>query len=229
MARPGGQLAALPLHFVWIADCSGSMAAQGKMASLNNAAREALPQMRKVAGDNPNAEVFVRVLRFSTGASWVVEKPTPVQYFQWPELTAAPGGATDLGFALTLLARELRPDTMPGRALPPVLVLLTDGWPTDGFQAGLDALMQEPWGAKALRIGIKIGTEGPTTSCVGSSATPRWLSSTRATRTSWCAASGGRRRASSRLQARRGSAATRDCGRPPAANPSPAAHLVRAP
>ena len=161
MARPGGQLAALPLHFVWIADCSGSMTAQGKMASLNNAAREALPQMKKVAGDNPNAEVFIRVLRFATSASWVIEKPTPVQYFRWQELTATPGGATDLGYALTLLARELRPDTMPGRALPPVLVLLTDGYPTDDFGAGLDALMQEPWGAKALRIGIKIGTEGP--------------------------------------------------------------------
>ena len=161
MTRPGGQVAALPLHFVWMADCSGSMTAQGKMASLNHAAREALPQMQKVAMDNPNAEVFVRVLRFSTGASWAVEKPTPVQYFQWPELSATPGGMTDLGAALGLLARELRTDTMPGRALPPVLVLLTDGYPTDDFGAGLDALMQEPWGAKALRIGIKIGADGP--------------------------------------------------------------------
>lgn len=160
MTRPGGQLAALPLHFVWIADCSGSMAAQGKMASLNVAAREALPQMRKVALENPNAEVFVRVLRFATGASWVVNQPTPVQYFQWPELAAVSGGMSDLGAALTLLARELRTDTMPGRALPPVLVLLTDGWPSDDYSAGLDALMQEPWGAKASRIALMIGNDG---------------------------------------------------------------------
>lgn len=158
MTRPGGQLAALPLHFVWIADCSGSMSADGKMASLNHAAREALPQMRKVADDNPNAAVFVRLLRFSTGASWVIDKPTPVQYFQWPELAATRGGMTDLGAALGLLARELRTDVMPGRALPPVLVLLTDGYPTDDFDAGLDALMLEPWGAKATRIGISVGS-----------------------------------------------------------------------
>jgi len=137
------------------------MAAQGKMASLNHAAHEAMPDMVKVARDNPNAEVFVRVLGFSTGASWMIEKPTPVQYFQWPELAAQPGGRTDLGAALTMLARELRTDTMPGRALPPVLVLLTDGYPTDDFGAGLDALMQEPWGAKAMRIAVKIGTDGP--------------------------------------------------------------------
>jgi uncharacterized protein YegL len=157
MTRPGGQLAALPLHFVWVADCSGSMSAQGKMASLNLAAREALPQMRKVARENPNAAVFVRVMRFSTGASWVVDEPTPVQYFQWPELTAVPGGMTDFGAALRLLARELRVDVMPGRALPPVLVALTDGYPTDDFASGLEALLQEPWGAKAVRLAVGIG------------------------------------------------------------------------
>jgi uncharacterized protein YegL len=113
--------------------------------------------MRKVASDNPNAEVFVRVLRFATGASWVIEEPTPVQYFQWPELTAERGGMTDFGAALTLLARELRTDIMPGRALPPVLVTLTDGLPTDPWEVGLQALMNEPWGAKAMRCGILIG------------------------------------------------------------------------
>ena len=157
MTRPGGQLAALPLHFVWVADCSGSMSAQGKMASLNLAAREALPQMRKVAKDNPNAAVFVRVMRFATGASWVIDEPTPVQYFQWPELAAIPGGMTDFGAALRLLARELRADVMPGRALPPVLVALTDDYPTDDFAGGLEALLHEPWGAKAVRIAIGIG------------------------------------------------------------------------
>jgi uncharacterized protein YegL len=160
MTRPGGQLAALPLHFVWVADCSGSMTAQGKMASLNQAAREALPQMRKVADENPNAEVFVRVLSFATNATWVVEEPTPIQYFRWPELSAVPGGMSDLGAALKVLARELRPDAMrTTRALPPVMVLLTDGYPTDDFAAGLEALMQEPWGAKAVRIGLMIGNE----------------------------------------------------------------------
>lgn len=159
MNRPGGELAALPLHFVWLADCSGSMSGQGKIAALNHAAREAVPHMRKVAADNPNAAVLVRVLRFATGAAWVVDTPTPVQYFQWPDLTAIPGGRTDLGAALSLLARELRPASMPARALPPVLALVTDGHPTDDFRTGLAALMDEPWGAKAMRIGIAIGRD----------------------------------------------------------------------
>lgn len=159
MNRPGGPLAALPLHFVWIADCSGSMSSQGKMSSLNHAVAECLPHMRRVAADNPNAEVLVRVLGFSTGASWIIGKPTPLEFFRWPELKVTAGGHTDLGAALTVLARELRQGVMPGRALPPVLVLCTDGLPTDSFQEGLDSLLAEPWGAKAIRLAIGIGRD----------------------------------------------------------------------
>ena len=48
---------------------------------------------------------------------------------------------------------------MPARALPPVLVLVSDGKPTDDFSAGLRALMEKPWGAKAVRIAIAIGDD----------------------------------------------------------------------
>ena len=41
----------------------------GKIQSLNNAIREALPHMQDAAKGNPNAEVMVRVIKFSSGAS----------------------------------------------------------------------------------------------------------------------------------------------------------------
>ena len=34
--RPGGELATRPLHFIWIADCSGSMATDGKIQAQMN-------------------------------------------------------------------------------------------------------------------------------------------------------------------------------------------------
>jgi len=46
--RPGGGLAGRPLHFIWIADCSGSMRADGKIQALNNAIREAKKAKIKV-------------------------------------------------------------------------------------------------------------------------------------------------------------------------------------
>ena len=53
--RPGSTLAARPLHFFIVADCSGSMAADGKMQALNNAIRETLPHLVDVANQNPHA------------------------------------------------------------------------------------------------------------------------------------------------------------------------------
>jgi hypothetical protein len=38
--RPGGELATRPLHFIWIADGSGSMAVDGKIQALNTAIRD---------------------------------------------------------------------------------------------------------------------------------------------------------------------------------------------
>jgi uncharacterized protein YegL len=64
---------------------------------------------------------------------------------------------TDLGAALRLVAGELRMPPMPPRALPPVLGLVSDGQPTDDFDAALAELFALPWGKKAVRIAIGIG------------------------------------------------------------------------
>lgn len=155
--RPGGELASRPLHFIWIADSSGSMEQDGKIQALNTAIREAIPHMRKVAEDNPNAQVLVRAVKFSNGAQWHLTQPTPVADFAWTDLAAE--GETDMGKALQLVAEQLKMPPMSERALPPVLVLVSDGQPTDDFEAGLKALMDEPWGKKAVRIAISIGRD----------------------------------------------------------------------
>jgi uncharacterized protein YegL len=155
--RPGGALATRPLHFIWILDCSGSMSIDGKIQSLNSAVREAIPHMRSVADENPNAEVLVRAVKFSDGAQWHISTPTPVANFQWNDLTTQ--GCTSMGAALKLVADQLDMPPMTDRALPPVLVLISDGQPTDDFSAGLKSLMDLPWGKKAVRIAIAIGSD----------------------------------------------------------------------
>ncbi|MGH2371706.1 MAG: vWA domain-containing protein [Chloroflexota bacterium] len=157
MRRPGGELATRPLHFIWIADCSGSMGSDGKIQALNTAVREAIPHMQQVADENPNAHVLVRAVTFSSGAQWHLSQPTAVADFKWTDLSA--GGTTDLGKALSMVAEQLKIPPMTDRALPPVLVLISDGQPTDNFAKGLDALMAEPWGKKAVRVAIAIGDD----------------------------------------------------------------------
>jgi uncharacterized protein YegL len=290
------------------------MALDGKIQALNTAISEALPFMRQVAHANPNAAVFVRTLRFSTGAQWIETAPVDLGDYRWTDLVADPvpstaafaaefrsrlrregaktgdvqvsliwnnyndldlhvicpsdeeiyfahkkcqcggeldvdmnispeseapvenvywphggapqghyqilvdhytnhqrpgcedptafrvaisvggvveefsgsishgdaprlvhefdlvetmapgksGGNTDMGAALRLVAEQLHMPPMSTRALPPVLVLVSDGQPTDDFEEGLKALMAQPWGKKAVRIAIAIGQEAAT-------------------------------------------------------------------
>lgn len=153
---PGGPIANRPLHFIFLADCSSSMSGE-KIQALNHAIKEAIPHMQDVAKGNPNAEVLVRAIKFSSGAQWHISQPTNVDVFEWNDLSAS--GSTAMGRALSLVTDALKTPPMPERALPPVLVLISDGQPTDDFNGGLQALMAEPWGKKAVRLAIAIGED----------------------------------------------------------------------
>jgi uncharacterized protein YegL len=127
-----------------------------KIASLNYAVRNALPEAL-AASREQIAQLMMRTLVFSSGARWLDPAPIPVEAYAWKDLQA--GGVTDLGHALKLLAEQLRMPPMPQRALPPVIVLLSDGEPTDNWQQPLDEVLRLPWGQKSVRLAIGIGQQ----------------------------------------------------------------------
>lgn len=69
------------------------------------------------------------------------------------------GGNTELGKALDLLGEALKSPPHPRRAIPPLVVLLSDGDPTDEFEAALNNLNQVKWAEKAQRFAIAIGQD----------------------------------------------------------------------
>ncbi len=152
---PGGPLATRPLHFIWVLDCSESMLHLGKIQELNYAIRNVIPFMRREADDNPNAQVLVRALKFSDGAQWHVPKPTPISEFTWQDIEAS--GQTQMGVAFRMLADQLKMPPMEQRALPPVIVLVSDGVPTDDAGTGLKVLMEQQWSKRAIRLAVAIG------------------------------------------------------------------------
>lgn len=154
--RPGGEVSSRPLHFFWVVDCSGSMDGE-KIGSVNHAIQSTIPDMKDAAENNPNAQVLVRTLKFSSGASWVTPNPVNIEDFAWDDLDA--GGVTDLGKAFDMLAAQLTIPPMTDRALPPVIVLLSDGLPTDNYEKPLNKLLNLPWGRKSVRIAISIGQD----------------------------------------------------------------------
>lgn len=156
LQRPGGELATRPIHFFWVVDCSGSMYGE-KNGIVNNTIQECIPEMRSAADNNPNAQLLIRALQFSSGASWLTSNPVPVEDYGWEDMEA--NGLTELGKAFDLLAAQLSIPPMPERALPPVIVLLSDGQPTDDYKKSMDKLKKLPWFRKAVKIAISIGQD----------------------------------------------------------------------
>jgi len=157
---PDGQVARKRLHFFWIADCSDSMRGK-KIATLNQAIREAVPEVLQAVSAYPQVEIFMRAIKFSSDASWHVgPDPVPIKDFVWPELETS--GLTATAKALRLLSDELSIERMPRRGLPPVCILISDGFCTDPreeYDQAIAELNRIPWGIKAVRLAIAIGDE----------------------------------------------------------------------
>lgn len=153
---PGGPIASRPLRFFWVLDTSSTMSGS-KIGELNFAIREALPSMKSTANENPNAQVEIMVLTFGSAVHWLTPAPVPLEQFTWTDISA--GGLTAMGGALEEVSKKLSPDQMPDRGLPPVIVLVTDGQPTDDFDKGLKALMDQPWAKRSVRLAIAIGQD----------------------------------------------------------------------
>ncbi|WP_141014029.1 vWA domain-containing protein [Nocardioides sambongensis] len=161
--RLGGAVARRPLHFIFVLDVSGSMNRGGRIQALNNAITEVLPQLRDEARANPHAELLVRVLAFATEPHWVIEEPTPVERVRWERLDAVPRGFTELGSALTTLTRALEQLDEGAGAYPPAIILVSDGRPTQAtgvsFADGLQTLLDNRWGAGAVRLALGVGQD----------------------------------------------------------------------
>jgi uncharacterized protein YegL len=153
---PGGGISKRPLHVIVAADCSGSMMGE-KIQSLNYAIAVMIPQLAAWDQEQENASVFLRVVTFGDDVRWHIAEPTPVAEIRWVPLEIVEGAVTNMGGALRAMASVLGPDRLERRALRPVLLLVTDGMPTDDFDGGLAELMATPGGRAALRLAVAIG------------------------------------------------------------------------
>src|SRR5260370_20285906 len=153
---PGGGVARRPLHFIVMADCSGSMKGE-KMQALNYALRSMLPHLVDWERDQLQAQLLIRILAFATVPRWAVPDPVPVAELSahWRSLEYVPMGRTNMGSAFRAVAEVLGPDRLERRALRPAILLVTDGLPDGppgGFEFGLAPLLDVPAGRSALRL-----------------------------------------------------------------------------
>ena len=143
----------------FLVDKSGSM--QGsKIDSVNDAIRNILPVLRDISDTNPDAEIKIATLAFASDCQWMYGEPQSLSDFRWLDIRA--DGWTAMGEAcLELNAKLSKHGFMksPSASYAPVVILLSDGAPTDDFHNGMVALSQNNWFKNAIRIAIAIGND----------------------------------------------------------------------
>lgn len=143
----------------FLIDTSGSMAGS-KIGAVNDAVVNVLPMLDDISQSNPDAEIKVAALEFSTDTSWLYDQPKAAADFVWQDVSA--GGLTALGAACTELSSKLsRKGFMQAASgsFAPAIILLSDGGPTDDFEAGLSKLKDNNWFKAAIKIAIAIGDD----------------------------------------------------------------------
>jgi uncharacterized protein YegL len=155
-----GNIVKRRLEFIWLVDYSGSMTGS-KIATLNQAIKEVLPEIQNVLSSHPEVEMMMRAIKFSDNASWHVgPEAVPIDEFVWPELTA--GGTTTTAQAINLLTDALDINKMSKRGYPPICIMLSDGFcsePEGEYENAIKKLDSIPWGKKAVRLVIAVGDE----------------------------------------------------------------------
>lgn len=145
-----------PLPVIVLADTSGSMSENGKIEALNAALKEMVATFSKES--RLRAELQIGLITFGEH----VHVHTPLQaaqsITQVGDLTAK--GPTPMGAAFEQ-ARALLEDKelIPSRAYRPVLILVSDGQPTDEWKAAFDKLCASERGQKTTRFAMAIGVD----------------------------------------------------------------------
>ncbi len=153
------------LHLFYVLDTSGSMNG-APIAALNDAMRSTVKALNDKFKGNADASLKIAVMCYANGAQWVTygeNNLENIEYFVWEDVKAA--GMTYLGAAMDLLREGLSRNTMMKSATgnkTPVIIFMTDGYPTDNWKDALAKLQENRWYQNAIRIGIALGPDADT-------------------------------------------------------------------
>ena len=143
----------------FVVDTSGSMMGE-KIWSVNDAIRETVTDLKDLSSGNPDAAIKIAAMQFDTDVNWLYPQPIDSENFQWNDLQA--GGLTSLGSALKELNQKLSKSQFLQEAagsFAPVIILLSDGGPTDAYKDALEEIKKNNWFKHAIKIAIAIGND----------------------------------------------------------------------
>lgn len=139
-----------------------SISMDGEPIGAENTALEGtLPELVAMNDNNPDAIIKIGFLAFSTGYKWLTGEDgliDPKDYI-WSDLSVE--GATSLGAALREVNKQLSVShgfmKEASGSMSPVIILISDGEPTDSYKGPLDELKKNNWYRVAAKIAIGYG------------------------------------------------------------------------
>ena len=146
-----------PLPVIVLADVSGSMAENQKIEALNEALKIMIQSFAKES--RLRAEIQVGLITFGNGGAKEHLPVVAAHRIESMEALRA-SGPTPMGQAFTMAQQWLEDkERLPSRAYRPVLVLVSDGAPTDDWEDPLNALKASERAQKATRFAMAIGAD----------------------------------------------------------------------
>jgi uncharacterized protein YegL len=140
-------------------DVSGSMAPnlhEDKIGVLNRCIDTMLQAFASY--DAPRGLIYTAVIVFGGETARLHLPFTLASEAQWTEMTASGRTPMDKAFDMAndLLAD---PKDLPAKPFRSAMILVSDGYPNDGWEEPLADLIASERGSKALRIAVGIGTD----------------------------------------------------------------------
>lgn len=143
------------LVIIYMVDTSRSMRGT-KLRTVNRVVRETIPQLYNIGGSD--IEIKVAAMNFDNDCHWMHPEPVPIEDFSW--IDVEDGGWTNLGAACLELDSKLsRKEFMrtPSLSYAPVIILFSDGAPTDEYEEALYTLSKNKWFKHSIRVAFAIG------------------------------------------------------------------------
>jgi uncharacterized protein YegL len=147
-------------HIVFLCDASGSMSGE-RIANMNDAISAALATTKSVVATLDHSmfdDIDVSAIRFSDTANWHTVLSKLNDQFAWNDLNK-PQGITNLGQAYSMLDKWLTSNAADGTIHTLIVVLVTDGMPTDEPSISPHWLKNNAIADRFERIAFALGSD----------------------------------------------------------------------
>lgn len=144
-----------PMHVFLLLDTSGSMYGE-KILSLEESVKEMLQSFSSLEKE---VEIKISLISFSDTAELLIQAQNSQSALNNLHGLKA-WGQTKMGAAFHILKQLIEDrDILPSRSYRPLIVLVSDGAPTDQYLPPLHALIHEGRSKKAQRLALAIGND----------------------------------------------------------------------